>query len=256
MKNILCLSLLLIAYCPTFSQGQVASGVYTWKDPDRKTEKNILSTTLFEGSVYDMEYLGMRAAALSPSKTSTSMELSGTEERLLIIRTGSLTFTLQDSSWTIGPGSIALIMPGEKYSLQNKTELPCSYYVMTYRAKLPVDVARGKTAGGSLVKDWNKIVFKPHDKGGSRKYFERPTAMCKRFEMHVTTLNEGLRSHDPHTHRAEEIIVMIDNKTEMQIGDTFYKGNAGDVYYLGSNVPHAIRNDGTGPCMYFAFQFE
>lgn len=254
MKN--SLLLLLLACCPAFSQSSVIPGVYAWKDPDRKTQKNILSATLFEGSVYDMEYLGMRSAVLLPSKAPASVKLSGKEEQLLIIRTGSLTLTIQDSTWTIGPGSIALIMPGEKYSLHNKTTLSCSYYVMTYRAKLPVDAARGMAAGGSLVKDWNKIIFKPHDKGGTRKYFERPTAMCKRFEMHVTTLKEGLRSHEPHTHRAEEIIVMIDNKTEMQIGNTFYKGNAGDVYYLGSNVPHAIRNDGTGPCMYFAFQFE
>jgi (S)-ureidoglycine aminohydrolase len=74
--------------------------------------------------------------------------------------------------------------------------------------------------------------------------------------MHVTTLKEGLKSHEPHTHRAEEIVLMIDNKTEMQIGDRFFKGGAGDIYYLGSNVPHAIRNDGKGTCTYFAFQFE
>ena len=80
--------------------------------------------------------------------------------------------------------------------------------------------------------------------------------MSKRFEMHVTTLNEGLQSHDPHTHAAEEIILIIDNQAEMQIGDRFLKGKAGDVYYVGSNVLHGIRNDGTVPCTYFAYQFE
>ena len=74
--------------------------------------------------------------------------------------------------------------------------------------------------------------------------------------MHVTTLNEGIKSHEPHTHRAEEIILVIDNKTEMQIGSDFYKGVTGDIYYVASNIAHAIRNDGVGPCMYFAFQFE
>jgi len=113
-----------------------------------------------------------------------------------------------------------------------------------------------KTAKASFVKDWNKIEFKPHDKGGIRHYFERPTAMCKRLEMHVTTLKEGIKSHEPHQHRAEEIVLIIDNKTEMQIADKFYKGGSGDMYYLGSNVSHAIRNDGKGTCMYFAFQFE
>lgn len=171
MKNPLYL-LLLLASFPAFSQSPVAPGVYTWKNPDRKTQKNILSATLFEGSAYDMEYLSMRTAIIHPANTPTEVTLSATEEQLLIVQDGSFTITLRDSVWTIGPGSIALLMPGEKYSLQNKTRFFSSYYVMTYRAKLPVDAARGNAAGGSLVKDWNKIIFKPHDKGGARKYFE------------------------------------------------------------------------------------
>jgi (S)-ureidoglycine aminohydrolase len=122
---------------------------------------------------------------------------------------------------------------------------------MKYRSREPV-----RRTGRSFVKNWNKIAFKPHSKGGIRNYFELSTPMSERFEMHVTTLNEGLKSHEPHTHRAEEIVLVIDNKTEMQIGEKFYKGGPGDIYYLGSNVPHAIRNEGNGTCTYFAFQFE
>ena len=80
--------------------------------------------------------------------------------------------------------------------------------------------------------------------------------MAKKLEIHVTTLKAGIRSHDPHTHRAEEIIIVIDKKTEMQIADKFYKGATGNIYYLGSNLSHAIRNDDTVPCTYFAIQFE
>jgi (S)-ureidoglycine aminohydrolase len=69
-------------------------------------------------------------------------------------------------------------------------------------------------------------------------------------------LKEGLKSHDPHTHRAEEIVLVIDGQTEMELGSKLYKGTVGDIYYLGSNISHAIRNDGKGLCSYFAFQFE
>jgi (S)-ureidoglycine aminohydrolase len=80
--------------------------------------------------------------------------------------------------------------------------------------------------------------------------------------MHVTALNAGLKSHDPHTHRAEEIILLLEDtsesksKTEMQIGQNFFKGEAGDVYYVGSNILHGITNTGSDQCRYFAFQFE
>ncbi len=216
---------------------------------------NIKSVVLFEGSAHDMEYLQMSSNSIGSEK-EFSLQVPANEEHLLIVRTGILSIGFKDSTWSIGPGSIALLMPEEKYSLQNTTFNGCTFYRMRYRSKLPMDMARGQASGGSFVKDWKKIPFKPHDKGGIRNYFEKKTAMSKRFEMHVTTLKEGIKSHEPHTHRAEEIVLVIENETEMQMDDKFYKGGPGDIYYLGSNVSHAIRNDGKGTCTYFAFQFE
>ena len=234
----------------------ISSKMYSWKEPTGKRENNIVSEVLFEGSAYDMEYLQMSANAITPAKEKTSLQVPNDEEHLLIVKTGILTIGFKDSTWSIGGGSIVVLMPGEKYALQNKSPDACTFYRMKYRSKLPMDLVRGQASGGSFVKDWNKIPFKPHDKGGIRNYFEKKTAMSKRFEMHVTTLKEGIKSHEPHTHRAEEIVLVIENKTEMQMDDQFYKGGAGDIYYLGSNVSHAIRNDGKGTCTYFAFQFE
>ena len=256
MKKLL---LLIVFGIPSLGLGQhpvVQSKMYSWKEPTGKTENNIVSAVLFEGSVHDMEYLQMSANAIARAKKNVALEIPDNEEHLLIVKTGTLTIGVKDSIWAIGGGSVALLMPGEKYALQNETADACTFYRMKYRSKLPMDLARGQASGGSFVKDWNKIPFKPHDKGGIRNYFEKETAMSKRFEMHVTTLKEGIKSHEPHTHRAEEIVLVIENKTEMQMDDKFYKGGTGDIYYLGSNVSHAIRNDGKGTCTYFAFQFE
>jgi (S)-ureidoglycine aminohydrolase len=256
MKKAFLISALLLSVNAFCQHSAIPSKMYSWKSPSKKIAPNIFSTTLFEGSAYDMEYLQMNANAIAPAKKQTTVEVPKNEEHLLLIKNGVLTINIKDSTWSIGGGSIALLMPGEKYTVQNKSQDSCTYYVMKYRSKQPMDAARGSNSGGSIIKDWNKIVFKPHDKGGIRNYFERPTAMSKRLEMHVTTLKEGIKSHEPHTHRAEEIVLIIDNKTEMQIDDKFYKGGAGDIYYLGSNVSHAIQNDGRGTCTYFAFQFE
>lgn len=234
----------------------IIPSMYSWKAPQTEVYKNVLSTFLFEGSAEDMEYLRMNAVGVKPAKTKTDIVVPLTEEHLLLIKEGVLTITFNDSTWSITPGSVAVLLPGQNYAVQNKANTSCTFYEMRYRARKPIDVSRARDNGGSFVKDWNKIKFKPHERGGIRNYFEKPTAMCKRLEMHVTTLNEGIKSHEPHTHRAEEIVLVIDNKTEMQIGEKFYKGGAGDIYYLGSNVLHAIRNDGNGSCTYFAFQFE
>ncbi len=256
MKSIISLLYILLPFFVMAQQDSLSSGMYSWKQPKKKNNKNISSVVLFEGKVHDMEWLQMSANMISPSKIKNNLTVPANEEYLIIIKSGSLTLAVKNSTYTIGAGSIALLMPGEIFSLQKEDYDPCKYYVMKYRSRQAMDAARGKTAGGSLVKDWSKVEFKPHDKGGIRNFYERPTAMCKRFEMHVTTLKEGIKSHEPHTHRAEEIVLVTDNKTEMQISDKLYKGGEGSIYYLGSNVSHAIRNDGVGTCTYFAFQFE
>ena len=250
--------LILIFPFPFFVFAQkdsLSSGVYSWKEPVKKNSRTISSAALFEGSTYDMKWLQMSGNTIPSSETRITVKVPMDQEQLLIIKSGTLKVA-RDSVYSLSAGSVGLFMPGEAYILQNSGEQSCTFYLMKYRSKSPVDIARGTTSGGSLIKDWNNIEFKPHDKGGRRDFFERPTAMCKRFEMHVTTLKEGLKSHDPHTHRAAEIIIVIDGNTEMQIGDKLYKGKKGSVYYLASNSLHGIRNDAVGDCSYFAFQFE
>ncbi len=246
----------LIFLLPVVCFGQlpvIASKKYSWVTPTAESQKNLKASIIFEGAAHDMESIQMSANTLG-SNDKITLRVPYNEEHLLLVKEGKLSITIQDKTWSVGPGSIALLVRGEDFKLQKAGDDSCNFYLMKYRSKLPIN----KTAAseGSFVKDWDEIVFKPHDKGGIRNYFEKATPMSKRFEMHVTTLKEGIKSHDPHTHRAEEIVLVIDNKTEMQIGDQFYKGGTGDIYYLGSNVPHAIQNIGTGTCTYFAFQFE
>ncbi len=74
--------------------------------------------------------------------------------------------------------------------------------------------------------------------------------------MHVTTLKPESKSHEPHTHCAVEMIVMIDGHTKMQIGQKFYKGNEGDVLLsrfkcIARNQRYRVRTS-----TYFAIQFE
>lgn len=247
----------LLLFIPADAQkDSVLSGVYNWKKPVATQEKNIHSVILLEGKVHDMEWLQLSVNELAVTAESKQLSVPDNEEHLYIIKSGILNVVISDTINHLSPGSIALLMPGQQFWTQNKNNASCEYYVMKYRSNSLVDKVRGQKAGGSVVWEWDKIQFRPHNRGGIRNYYERATAMCKRMEMHVTTLNGGIKSHETHTHRAEEIVLMIEGNTEMQIGKQFYKGKKGSVYYLGSNVLHAIRNEGSEPCIYFAFQFE
>lgn len=236
--------------------GPVSSGVYDWRTPSKNISKNLSTSILFEGSAVDMEWLQMNANALAKSSKAIPATIPKNEEHLYIIRKGTLEITAGDSSYSLPQGSILVAAPGKSFSIQNKQSNPCEFYVMKYRSSLPFDTDRAENAGSFIIKNWNEVIFKPHERGGVRSFFERPTAMLKRMEMHVTTLNAGLKSHDPHKHQAKEIIVMMEGNTEMLVGEKFFKGKEGSVYFLESNVLHGIKNEGTTPCSYFAIQFE
>ncbi len=254
MKKIIAILFFLFPLVLFAQQDTVVAGLYKWKYPN-SMQGNISSAVLFQGSTKDLGYVQMTSNLIMYQKKKVLLQRSS-KESLLIVKSGPLLVSMKDSSRKLNKGSVVLIMPEKSCSLQCATKNPCEFYLMTYESKSPVDQERAMNAGGSKIVDWDKVVFKANDKGGTRKFLEQPTAMLTRLEMHVSTLNEGLKSHDPHTHRAAEIILVLDGSTEMQIGNDFYKGNAGDVYYMAPYVLHGIRNDGKQACTYFAFQFQ
>lgn len=242
---------------PVFAIAQknpVPSGIYAWPTGLADQKGKSFSSMVLSGSGHDLEFVEVSANSIAPGGKK-KITVPENEEHLLLIIAGSLTTTLTDSTYTLAKGSVAMMMPSAKYTIQNKGANNSSYHIMKYRSKLPADHARGKSAGGSFVKDWNKLTFKPAVKGGVRPYFERPTAMTKRFEIHVTTLKEGFISHPPHTHPAEEIILVLEGQVEMMIGEKSYKARSGDLLYVNSNVLHGVKNDGATECSYYAIQW-
>lgn len=156
----------------------------------------------------------------------------------------------------MGPGSYAVILAGDKHAFKNNSAKPVTYYSLTYTAKSPLNIARGVNAGGSFMKDWKDLEVRQTDKGESRPIFDRPSSMFARFDMHATTLNPGVSSHDPHRHRAEEIILMIKGNVQIQLDQQFQPASAGDVIFYPAYSLHAVKNTGNVQCGYFAIQWR
>ena len=176
-------------------------------------------------------------------------------EQILIIKEGKVEVNVAEETQIIGPNSVAFLLPGEKGTITSKSERT-SYYTMLYTSAYNPNLERGKEDGGSFIIDYDQLEYLKHDKGGRRNFFRRSTAMCPYYEMHITNLNPGIKSHEPHIHRAAEFIIMIDGDTEMEIGNELYKAEKGGVYFAPAYVPHAIRNTGDKQCQYFAFQWH
>ncbi|GHN02311.1 hypothetical protein WSM22_38000 [Cytophagales bacterium WSM2-2] len=233
----------------------VNSGVYKWTDPLAKTNKD-KSAKILEGISDHFEYLEIRSIAQLTGARPVAIPANDDVETCLIIKEGTLQVTVGSRNAVLGSSGVILIMPHQAYSIMNIGKGNLVYYEMRYRSKKKMDLDRGQASGGTIILNADSLKFAPSARGGGRPYFDRPTAMCERFEMHVTQLNKIGASHAPHAHAETEIILMISGETEMTIDGKDYKGSAGDLYIVNSQLVHGIRNATDAPCTYFAFKWK
>jgi len=238
----------------TASTPILESGVYTWSNLKAKKVQGIKKKQVLTGSTTDLEKLNISTVTLSPGQIIKPDALTDREE-LIIVKEGTLNVSTQTASKTLGVGGIALAIAGEKRELKNTSGQPVTYYILAFKSKAPVNTTRGQVAG-SFLQDWSEMVIKKTDKGESRANFDRPTPVFTKFDMHATALNPGFASHAPHTHRSEEIMLLLQGEVEAQIGEEFRKATAGDVIFIRPDVPHALKNIGKQPCGYFAIKWQ
>src|SRR5688572_7785535 len=88
-----------------FTQGDsILSGLYHWKDPEVRLNKQLFSQHLFAGKTVDMKRLEMTANELRSSGKKHRMKVPRNEERLLIIKSGILSVSLNDTVSALGAG--------------------------------------------------------------------------------------------------------------------------------------------------------
>lgn len=256
--KILLLSLAMLGASASMAQSAdpVRSAVYTWNTLQAKKEKTSISRQIFKGNTLDLAYFEMHATTLEPAMAPHSAHTHGDTEEVIIVKQGMIKVTINGKSTTIGSSSVAVIMPGDRHGIENTGKENATYYIIKMKSQLPTNRERAINAGGSFLVNWDTATVKKTDKGQHRDIFDRPTSQFARFDVHATTLNAGQISHPPHTHRSEELIVMIKGNVQMNIANKFYRAAAGDVIFLASEIPHALNNTGDSACEYFAFQWK
>jgi (S)-ureidoglycine aminohydrolase len=236
-------------------QNSLQSKVYQWNINNNDNAAKVQKSTLFSGEGGVLAKHTMIGISI-PTGKKWEGKVTAQKEKFYIIKTGIADIALNDQKSQLNRGSVVCVLPGDKIQIKNNGNDLLQLYEMSYSAGEKINIERGVKAGGSFITLWDNIKFKPHERGGVRQFFDRPTAMFNRFDIHVTQLNVGFKSHEPHTHVNEEIILMLDGNAEVQIGTTHQKANPGDVVLYGSNILHNITNVGSIPCLYFAIQWN
>ena len=234
----------------------VESGVYKWADHPVKLNGDRESRNILEGTSTHLEYLEIHATTQFPGAKPSTAHANDDIEECIIVKEGTMKVTVEGRNSILGAGGVILLMPKQMHSVENIGDNNLTYYVMRYRSKKSMDLARAKNAGGTLILNSDTLTFKPGKRGGIRAYFDRPTAMCERFEMHTTLLNIKGPSHDPHQHEETEIVLVLSGKTEMTIDGKEYNGGPGDFYLMNSQLMHGVRNASEEPCSYFVMLWK
>ena len=234
----------------------VKSGTYRWADHSVKVGESGEYRKILEGESPYFEYLQMHATTQFPGAMPSTLHANDDIEECIIVKEGLMKVTIEDQNAVLGPGGVVLLMPRQMHSLQNIGDSNLTYYVMKYRSKKKMNLERGVASGGSLMLNADSLPFKPSSRGGGRAYFDRSTAMCERFEMHVTRLDQKGPSHEPHAHSETEIILVLSGETEMTIDGKEFKAAEGDFYLMNAQSHHGVRNATDEPCSYFAFKWN
>jgi (S)-ureidoglycine aminohydrolase len=230
--------------------------VYNWSDLKINKEQNRTIRPVLEGSTTALSHFEVHSTTLEPGKAPHPPHVHEDMDELIIVTEGDVQITINGTSKMVEPGGIAFVMAGDKHSIENTGEVSVTYYILKYKSKQPMNTERAKQQGGSFTVDWDSLEFKKTGKGGRRDFFNRPTSQLEKFEMHTTALNPGFDSHAPHTHKEEEIILLLKGNVEMYIAGNLYKAAPGDIIFLSSGVSHALKNTGSEQCEYFAFQWR
>ena len=257
MKKIL-FFLSMLSSVSIFAQGNdsLLSNVYYWNKLEPVKEDTRIRRQVLEGKTFALGYFEIHTSTLEAGKAPHPPHVHDDQEELMIVKEGQVKITIAGKSKLLGPGSIAFAMPGDEHGIENAGNTQATYFILKYKGKLPMNLGRAKQAGGSFMLDWNELKTSNTGKGYRRDFFNRATSQMNQFEMHTTALNADSVSHAPHTHVQEEIVLILRGTVEMYIEGKLYKGSAGDLYFLSSNVPHALKNIGKEQCEYFAFQWR
>ena len=89
-----------------------------------------------------------------------------------------------------------------------------------------------------------------------RQFFHGENHSGFGIEMHETVLGSGVRTHDPHKHEHEEIVIVFEGAVEALIDGRTELAEAGSVIYFGSNQLHSARNAGDSPCRYYVIELR
>jgi quercetin dioxygenase-like cupin family protein len=251
MKNLV---FILLVALPTFLMAQqqpIPSAVYEWKMLPVHADAAKETRHIIDGPTETLNNFRIEHYLLAEGK---SMTIKKGEEKLILIGSGELLINQGNERGRLGSRSVAWASKEKAVKIQQTGDEETAFFVIEWDAEKVGEAFTPKN-NALTIYDYDELEFRKTAKGGRRNVERAPTPTLQELEMHITTLNEGEKSHDPHVHADEEIIIVLQGKVEEMVNGVPYLLGKGSVIYLHAMDPHGIRNAGEGACEYYAIRW-
>lgn len=251
MKKI---AFLLLITLSTFANAQklpLPSAVYENKMLPVTVEKGKETRPILDGPTETLGNFRVNHYTLSEGK---SLALKKGDEKLVLIGAGELMVNQGANSERLESRSVAWLPRDQSVNILHSGTSPTAFFVIEWEAE-EVGQEFNPEVKAMTKYDYQQLVFKKNAKGGRRDVSRGVTPTLQELEMHITTLNEGEKSHDPHVHADEEIIVVLQGEVEEMINGVPYLLGPGSLIYLQAMDSHGIRNAGKGASEYYAIRW-
>jgi mannose-6-phosphate isomerase-like protein (cupin superfamily) len=93
--------------------------------------------------------------------------------------------------------------------------------------------------------------------------FSGATSDLREMEVHVSSLRQNQMPHPPHTHREEEILIMLAGEADLILpevkgphGDERFPLKPGEFVYYPAFFPHTLRTTSEQPANYLMFKWD
>lgn len=245
----------LMMFAALAQSQMLPSSANEWKDMKVDKVKNGRLRPVLSGPTKTLDHFEIEVKTVQFGTGKINLTGGNNQERFILVKEGNLGVVINGQKQVIGPGSVFVGSAGDQIKLYKADQAQLTYYEVKWDSKLDLDQRRAKKGGGSVAIDYQEMDYQETAKGGRRAIMRRPTGTLEELEMHITTLNEGHKSHDPHTHVDEEIIVILKGEVEELINGIPFHQTTGSVIFLSSMDPHGIRNAGKGQCEYYAIRW-
>jgi quercetin dioxygenase-like cupin family protein len=231
------------------------SSVYEWEKLSVKKIPTGDYRSFFSHSTRSLDELNITAVTLKPGTESNKYQIDGGFEELIIIKDGSVNIEVNGEKRSLGEGSVIVVPSGDEVIITNPLTSNAVYYLIGFKTYDKGTRATDAKNSSPIFIDWKNVEFKPSANGGRRNIMQQKTTNLKELEIHVTTLKEGLPSHNAHTHPDEEIILVRKGFVEETIKDKPYLLGPGSIIFLTNDDMHGIHNAGKGECEYYAIRW-